>query len=77
MLTLLLAGTYPRRIMALGHPHALMSKKNRDPFEWDASEEQLNRKCVPESVCVCALNFRQLKECLQPPQPISDGAMEL
>jgi len=77
LLKLLLASAHPRRVVALSNPHALVSEENRNPFERDASEEQLNRNCVPESMCVSALNFCQCKDCLQPPLPLTDGAMEL
>ena len=74
---LLLASSYPRGVMALSNPHALVSEKNRNPFEWHASKQQLNRKRVTESMCVPTLNFRQFKERLQPSLPLADGAMGL
>jgi hypothetical protein len=38
LLKLHLMSSYPRRVMALSNPHALVSEKNRNPFEWDASK---------------------------------------
>jgi hypothetical protein len=65
----------PKGRMALSNPHALVSEKNRNPFEWHASKQQLNRKRVTESMCVPTLNFRQFKERLQPSLPLADGAI--
>jgi hypothetical protein len=56
LLKLLLSRTYPRRVVALGDPHALMSEKQGDTLQWNPGEEQFDGKRVAEPVSATARN---------------------
>ena len=63
-LKLILTRSCPRRIMALGDAHALMTKEYRDALERDPRKQELDCKSIAEAVCVAARNSRKLEETL-------------
>ena len=58
---LFLARAYPRRVVALRNPDAVMSKQDGNPLDWHAGQEQLHSKSVSKSVRVSILDFREFE----------------
>ncbi len=74
---LLLAGAYPRGVVALCDSQTLMPEQNGDTFQRHTGEKQLHCECVPESVCMATGNFRQDEQRLKPPLPLTNRAVQL
>jgi len=47
---LLLARTYPRRVMALSDANARVTEQDRNTLQWHSREQKLHSECIPESV---------------------------